>query len=97
MSGTANEQACKLIWKSKNGQEFFVFANPGAAAKWKKDKSIPLIDVVQAFNVYTNEGARGNQGALIQPPKGILQSEFGTDDGDAIVRKIVEEGEEKNV
>lgn len=73
MSGTTNEQASKLIWKSQNGQEFFVIANPGVAAKWKKDKSIPLIDVVQAFNVYTTESARGNQGELIRPPKGILK------------------------
>lgn len=39
--------ATKVVYKSENDQEFFVFTNPGEVSKWRKDKSIPLVDVVQ--------------------------------------------------
>lgn len=39
--------ATKVVYKSDNDQEFFVFTNPGEVSKWRKDKSIPLVDVVQ--------------------------------------------------
>lgn len=43
-----SDQATKVVYKSPDQTEFFVVANHGMRSKWKKDKSIPLIDVVQS-------------------------------------------------
>ena len=40
------DKATKIVYKD-NSQEFFVIANPGEAEVWRKDKTKPLIDVVQ--------------------------------------------------
>ncbi|KAI8140872.1 ribosome maturation protein, partial [Fennellomyces sp. T-0311] len=88
------ENASKIVYKGDNGQEFFVIANPGMAAKWRKDKTVPLIDVVQAYDVLTTTN-QSSTGEAIRVPDGILKSEFGTSNTDDIVRRIVEEGEEK--
>lgn len=87
-------QASKSIVKV-DGTEFFVMTYPGKAAEWKKDKTIPLVDVVQTFNVLTTSTG-SNTGEAIHPPKGILESAFGTSNQDDIVKKIIEEGVEKN-
>ena len=43
-----SDQAIKVVYKSPDQTEFFVVANHDMRAKWKKDKSIPMIDVVQS-------------------------------------------------
>ncbi|KAI8384555.1 ribosome maturation protein [Radiomyces spectabilis] len=96
MSGTATKNPCKLVYKSEDGSEYFVIANAGMAAQWKKDKTIPLIDVVQSFDVLTVTNG-GNSGEASRPPSGILSSVFGTDNVDEVVKKIVEQGEEKGM
>lgn len=32
--------------------KFFVLAHPGMVTKWRNDKTIPLVDVVEIFKVY---------------------------------------------
>ncbi|KAI9023724.1 ribosome maturation protein [Phycomyces nitens] len=93
MSGTTNENSAKLILKA-NDQEFFVISSPGMAAKWRKDQSIPLIDVVQTFDVFTTSSG-SITGEYIRPSKGTLESAFGTDNVDTIIKKIVAEGTEQ--
>ncbi|KAF7725559.1 hypothetical protein EC973_009514 [Apophysomyces ossiformis] len=95
MSGSTGEKAVKVIYKTNN-DEYFVVANPGMVCKWRKDKTIPLIDVVQSFDVLTTASG-GNTGQTVRPSKGSLESTFGTSNVDDIVRKIVEEGVEKNM
>ncbi|CDH56412.1 hypothetical protein RO3G_05262 [Lichtheimia corymbifera JMRC:FSU:9682] len=88
--------ATKVVYKSDNDQEFFVFTNPGEVSKWRKDKSIPLVDVVQSFDVFTTP--TGSQtGTAERPSKGILESAFNTSKKEDVVRQIVEVGEEKNM
>ncbi|KAI9497447.1 ribosome maturation protein [Zychaea mexicana] len=94
MHGTSGENAAKIVYKGENGQEFFIVANPGMAQKWRKDKTIPLIDVVQSFDVLTTTN-QSSTGEAIRVANGVLESEFGTSNTDDIVRKIVESGEEK--
>ncbi|KAG1452485.1 hypothetical protein G6F56_007809 [Rhizopus delemar] len=90
-----SDQATKVVYNS-NDTEFFVIANPGLVSKWREDRSTPLIDVVQSFDVFiTSNGS--NTGEYIHPPKGILESAFGTSNTDDIVKKIVELGEEKGM
>lgn len=40
-------RAAKLVVKDNDNHEYYVIANPGMANKWRKDKTIPLVDVVQ--------------------------------------------------
>ncbi|KAL0091210.1 ribosome maturation protein [Phycomyces blakesleeanus] len=93
MSGSTNENSAKIILKA-NDQEFFVIASPHMAAKWRNDKTIPLIDVVQNFDVFTTPSG-SITGEFIRPSKGTLESAFGTDSVDTIVKKIVSEGTEQ--
>ncbi|EIE80557.1 hypothetical protein G6F46_005964 [Rhizopus delemar] len=91
-----SDQATKVVYKSPDQTEFFVVANHGMRSKWKKDKSIPLIDVVQTFDIHTTITG-SNTGEYVHPSKGTLESHFGTSNVDDIVKKIVEEGEEKGM
>ncbi|KAI7865263.1 ribosome maturation protein [Spinellus fusiger] len=95
MSGTTNENSVKICSKANN-QDFFVIAAPKMAEKWKNDKTVPLIDVVQSFDVFTTDSG-GVSGEYIRPSRGILQSAFGTYDNEEVVRKIVTEGTEQRL
>jgi ribosome maturation protein Sdo1 len=88
-----SDKATKVIYKSDE-TEFFVIANPGMVNKWRNDKTIPLIDVVQSFEIHTSSTG-SNTGEAIHPSNGILESAFNTTNKDDIVKKIVSEGEEK--
>jgi ribosome maturation protein Sdo1 len=35
--------------KAEHGEEFFIFTEPAMVEAWRKDNSIPLVDVLQAF------------------------------------------------
>ncbi|KAL0086103.1 ribosome maturation protein [Phycomyces blakesleeanus] len=85
----------KVIYKS-DGDEFFVVAVPGMTSKWRKDKTIPLIDVVQSFEVLMTPNGTSS-GEAIRPSKGVLESAFNTNNVDIVVRTIVENGVEKNM
>jgi ribosome maturation protein Sdo1 len=87
-------QTSKCVLKV-DSTEFFVMTYPGKVAEWKKDKTIPLVDVVQNFSVFTTSTG-SNTGEVIHPPKGILESAFDTSNQDEIVKKILEDGVEKN-
>ncbi|KAG0168569.1 hypothetical protein DFQ28_002536 [Apophysomyces sp. BC1034] len=95
MSGTASDKAVKVIYKADN-EEYFVVANSGMVSKWREDKTIPLIDVVQSFDILTTTTG-SNTGQTVRPSKGALESTFDTSNPDIIVRKIVEKGVEKNM
>ncbi|KAI9018685.1 ribosome maturation protein [Phycomyces nitens] len=85
----------KIIFRHDN-DEFFVVGVPGMAAKWRKDKTIPLIDVVQSFEVLMTPNG-SSTGEAIRPSKGVLESAFDTNNVDKIVGIIVESGIEKNM
>ncbi|RKO90976.1 hypothetical protein BDK51DRAFT_34568 [Blyttiomyces helicus] len=73
----------RIVLKGATGKEFFVYAEP--------DKTIPLIEVVQAFEVFEGESG-GHTGTLDRPSKQQLSTAFNTDSLDAVVAKIVTEG-----
>ena len=39
--------ASKITYRGDDNQEYFVIANKGMSSRWRKDKTIPLVDVVQ--------------------------------------------------
>ncbi|KAL1930322.1 hypothetical protein VTP01DRAFT_10484 [Rhizomucor pusillus] len=96
LSGSSGERATKIVYRGANDQEFFVIANPGMASKWRKDKTIPLIDVVQSFDVFTSNTGK-ETGEAVRPSRGTLESAFHTHKEEDAVRQIVENGEEKNI
>ncbi|KAI7854691.1 ribosome maturation protein [Circinella umbellata] len=88
--------ASKITYRGDDNQEYFVIANKGMSSRWRKDKTIPLVDVVQSFDVMTTSTG-SETGEYIRPSKGALQSAFHTNDVDKVVEQIVENGEEKNM
>ncbi|RIB10441.1 ribosome maturation protein, partial [Gigaspora rosea] len=82
----------RVIFKSKNTRdEFFVFANPDLVYQWRKDKTIPLVDVVQNFEVYETYNG-GNEGIAGHPSKQKLENCFGTSDYGEVIQQIIQEG-----
>lgn len=71
-SSDMREGTCKLNYKAQNGEEYYVIAIPDMVEKWKKDKSIPIVDVVQSFDVFTSP-AGGNVFPADRPSKGQLE------------------------
>ncbi|KAG2192884.1 ribosome maturation protein [Mucor mucedo] len=89
-----SDQSVKVVYKGADNTEFFVIANAGMVSKYRSDKTTPLIDVVQSFDILTTTTG-GNTGEALHPPKGILESNFNTSNKDEIVKIIIEKGEEK--
>jgi ribosome maturation protein Sdo1 len=56
-----------------------------------QDKSIPLIEVVESFDIFdvANKGATGK---AIRPTHAALANTFGTSDTELIISKILETG-----
>merc|ERR1711879_584771 len=72
---------------SSTPEEYWVVANPGMPDKWKQDPSTPLTDVLQSFDIFKGHGQAG------QAPHADLLKVFGTTDNDAVIRKILSEGD----
>jgi ribosome maturation protein Sdo1 len=77
------------------GQEddFIVLAESSSAVhKWRKDKSIPLVEVLSSFDVFVTH-KHGTQGPLDRASKSALENEFGTAKDDEAMQQILEKGE----
>ncbi|KAF8427541.1 ribosome maturation protein [Tirmania nivea] len=75
--------------------DFVIFAeSPEIVCRWKKDRSIPLMEVVDGFHIFTTRH-QGAQGHLEEASHLALDSEFGTHNVDDVVRHILERGEVK--
>lgn len=72
------------------GEHFFVVASKGKVPAWRKDKSIPMVEVVQAFKVFRGTHHTADPPT---PAKGELESAFGTSNIDNVVKHILENGE----
>jgi len=60
------------------------------AEKWRKDKTIPLVDVVESFNVFIgNHGTEPNG----TPTKAQLEDAFESTSDVVAIQKILEDGE----
>uniref|UniRef100_A0A1D1ZBD3 SDO1-like protein C21C3.19 n=1 Tax=Anthurium amnicola TaxID=1678845 RepID=A0A1D1ZBD3_9ARAE len=87
----AAQDETRVIYKPKNSrEEFFVFVYPEEVMKWRKDKSIPLTEVVQTFDVFEN--ARGSEGKSGRPSKQTLENTFNTSNDTEIINHILEHG-----
>ncbi|CAO3695080.1 unnamed protein product [Umbelopsis ramanniana] len=84
---------CRVSYKV-DGQEYFIFADADYLEKWKQDKTIPIVEVVQSYEILHVPNG-GNTGEAVRPAKGALESAFGTSNTDDIVKKILTDGEYK--
>jgi ribosome maturation protein Sdo1 len=69
-------------------------SSPETLAKWRKDKSIPLVEVVGLFKVFVQRTS-GAQSLGDTASKAELDNEFGTSNVDEVIKKILQEGEDQ--
>ncbi|KAJ5296113.1 hypothetical protein PENANT_c021G00732 [Penicillium antarcticum] len=87
-----NETASKIFYKGKS-EDFIVFVDDlEILQKWKNDRSIALVDVLNGWKIFVTH-SHGAQGVLDTASKNMLQNEFGTDNEDVCMVKILEGGE----
>ncbi|KAI9011114.1 ribosome maturation protein [Gaertneriomyces semiglobifer] len=86
----------KVIWKDTDSTataapEFCVFAVPGMVEKWRNDKSVPMVDVLDVWQIYEHEGG-GNTGVLNTPSNKTLKETFGSHSDVDVITRILQEG-----
>ncbi|CAG8519859.1 3229_t:CDS:2 [Ambispora gerdemannii] len=87
-----SQKDTRIIYKGPSHREdFFVFGNADTVLKWRTDKSIPLIDCVQSFDVYETANG-GNEGMTGRASHQQLEQCFGTSDPEEVVKQICEKG-----
>jgi len=87
-----NATQVKVLHKGKD-EDFIVFVDSVAELNaWKKDRSIPLAQVVSGFKIMISH-KHGAQGVLDGASKATLDNEFGTSNDDECIIQILEKGE----
>lgn len=90
-------QPHKLFYKGKE-EDFIIFIeDKDLLNKYRNnDTTIPLIDLVSIYKVFTNRQG-GSEGVLDEASKAELQNEFGTNNVDDAIKVILKEGQDKSV
>ncbi|KAI9294473.1 FYSH domain-containing protein, partial [Neoconidiobolus thromboides FSU 785] len=88
-----SNSAHKVVFKSEHDKDLFVFiADPQIYKKWKSDKSIPLVEVVDSFQIFdTDTGS--HTGLASTASKQTISNVLERNNEDDAVRRILEEGE----
>lgn len=90
------KSVAKVVYKpDPNASDvFLVVVDPVEFKKWRDgDKTIPLVDVVDAFEILSSN--QGPQGLLRRPSKQELDNVFGTHDDVDVIKHILEKGKEE--
>jgi ribosome maturation protein Sdo1 len=74
--------------------DLIVFANPGMTNRWRNDKSIPLVDVIQRFEIF-DSATKGLQGKVNHVSKQRIFDALGTSNTEEAIRQILTHGEIK--
>lgn len=86
------------LWRSSTDphdkREYFVVCHSGHRNDWLQDKTIPLLDVLQTFEIYSTD-VQSHTGEWIRPSKQMLFNSFSTEDEIVIIEKILTEGYEE--
>jgi len=91
-----NGPVTKVFLKGQT-DDFIVFVESAEdVAKWKKDQSIPLAQVVNSFKIMLTH-KHGAQGQLDEASNASLENEFGTKNEDEVIKKILTDGQVQNV
>ncbi|KAI9794525.1 MAG: hypothetical protein M1835_006532 [Candelina submexicana] len=87
-----NAAQSKVHYKGKE-EDFIVMVDDIQAVQdWRKDKSIPLAQVVSGWKVFVTH-KHGAQGVLDAASNQTLENEFGTHKDEEVVKVILEKGE----
>jgi len=92
----ATEPSARIHYKGSNNNFVMFAVSPEAFRKYRKDSSVPLTEVLDAFTVYTT-GHHGSQGILEQASHGQLDAEFGTHEQEVCARRVLAHGELKEM
>eukprot|EP01097_Dermamoeba_algensis_P009622 TRINITY_DN684_c0_g1_i2.p1 TRINITY_DN684_c0_g1~~TRINITY_DN684_c0_g1_i2.p1 ORF type:complete len:110 (-),score=21.52 TRINITY_DN684_c0_g1_i2:199-528(-) len=83
----------KMAWKSsETNEEFLILVHDTMPLKWRKDRSIPLTEVVEGFEIFQTEG-KGHNGRTYRPNHDLLKNSFGTSNETEMIERILLEGE----
>ncbi|KAJ1919398.1 hypothetical protein H4219_001990 [Mycoemilia scoparia] len=91
---SGKQNAAEQVSYKVDNNEFIIYAIPGQTQKWKKDSTIPLVEVVESFDIFDSSSG-GNSGIKSRPSKGVLMSAFNTDKDVDIVTQILKNGQVK--
>ncbi|RVD86776.1 uncharacterized protein DFL_005035 [Arthrobotrys flagrans] len=81
------------VYLQKNNEDFVVLVeDQESLKKWKNDASVPLMDVMNGFKIFTTH-RQGSQGVLDSASNAILDASFGTHKVDDIIPIILREGQ----
>jgi ribosome maturation protein Sdo1 len=69
---------------------FFIMVDEDAYKKYQTDKSIPLAQVVDSFQVLRYE--HGRSGVVEKPSQREIEDVFGTKNDDEVVKMMLERG-----
>jgi len=86
----------KVFYQGES-QDFVVFVESDEVAQqYLNDSTIPLVDVVGTFKVYTPESGRGVEGVLHEASKRDVENEFGKKPIEEVIPIILKEGSSKH-
>jgi len=88
----ADGEVVKVHYRGKDDDFVVIVESADAVRKWRDDKTTPLVDVVNAFDVFCTH-KHGAQGQLDRASKALLENEFGSSKDDDVVQKILEKGD----
>jgi len=96
MAEHRNTNTTRVFYKEKKGAdksdlnkpEFFVVVNDEAYKKWHNGEDIPLVDVVETFDVFITQTG-GHSGAFGRAGDALLKETFGVSRHDDAVQKIL--------
>ncbi|KXN72291.1 FYSH domain-containing protein [Conidiobolus coronatus NRRL 28638] len=87
------KETYQAVYKSDESKDLFVYVEDTELLnKWKHDSTIPLAQVVQAFEIYETENG-SHTGKATAASKSTISNALGTDDLDKAIKKIITEGE----
>ena len=84
----------KVFYRGSDS-DFIVFVeDPQSLVSYKKDSSIPIVDVLSVYKVFTNRTG-GADGIFDEASKSELLNEFGKLNKDEVILKILKEGADR--
>jgi len=92
----ADTYQTKIHYKGNEDDFVILVESVEAVKKWKEDKTIPLVDVVNSFDVFATH-KHGAQGELNRASNALLENEFGTKNSEDAVKMIIEKGQIQEV
>ncbi|PGG97137.1 hypothetical protein AJ80_09731 [Polytolypa hystricis UAMH7299] len=87
-----NATVYKVFYKGESDDFTVYIEDPETVQKWKKDRSVPLAQVVSGWQIFVSH-RQGAQGIHDSASDGMLDGEFGTTREEEIIKQILEKGE----